>query len=68
MFKINEGMPDRIIRSVVGAVLLGLFFLYPDASWRYWTLIGIVPLVTGLIGTCPIYAMLGISTCPARRA
>ncbi len=68
MFKINEGMADRIIRVAVGAVLLALLFLYPDASWRYWTLIGIVPLATGLIGTCPIYSMLGMSTCPVKRA
>lgn len=68
MFKVNEGAADRIIRIVAGVVLIALFFLYPDASWRYWTLIGIVPLVTGLIGTCPIYAMLGISTCPVKNA
>lgn len=68
MFKVNEGAADRIIRIVAGVVLLALFFLYPDASWRYWTLVGIVPLVTGLIGTCPLYAMLGISTCPTKRA
>jgi hypothetical protein len=68
MFKANEGTADRIIRIAAGVVLLALFFLYPDASWRYWALIGIVPLVTGLIGTCPIYAMLGISTCPVKNA
>ena len=68
MFKVNEGMADRIIRTVVGVVLLAMFFLYPDASWRYWTLIGIVPLSTGLMGTCPIYSMLGISTCSVNRA
>lgn len=68
MFKVNEGMADRIIRTIVGVVLLAMFFLYPDASWRYWTLIGIVPLVTGLMGTCPVYSVLGISTCPVKQA
>ncbi len=68
MFKVNEGAADRIIRIAAGVVLIALFFLYPDASWRYWALIGVVPLVTGLIGTCPIYAMLGISTCPVKNA
>jgi len=68
MFKTNEGNLDRIIRVVVGVALLALFFVYPDASWRWWTLIGVVPLVTGLVGMCPIYAMLGISTCPVKRS
>ncbi len=49
-------------------VLLALFFLYPDASWRYFALIGIVPIVTGLVGWCPLYSMLGMSTCPVKRA
>lgn len=68
MFKTNEGMIDRALRVVAGLVLLSLFFLFPDASWRYWTLIGFVPLATGLIGSCPLYSVLGISTCPVKRA
>ena len=68
MFKINEGTMDRALRIIAGLVLLSLFFLYPDASWRYWSLIGLVPLATGLMGWCPLYTVLGLSTCPARRA
>ncbi|MCC0043244.1 MAG: DUF2892 domain-containing protein [Brucellaceae bacterium] len=68
MFKTNEAMIERVIRVAVGIVLLAMFFMYPDASWRYWTLIGILPLVTGLVGTCPLYSMLGISTCPVKKA
>lgn len=68
MFKINEGTIDRTLRVVAGLVLLSLFFLYPDASWRYWSLIGLVPLATGLMGWCPLYTVLGLSTCPAKRA
>lgn len=68
MFKSNVGTADRVVRIVVGIVLLALFFLYPAASWRYWALIGIIPLATGLVGTCPLYSMLGMSTCPARKA
>ena len=68
MFKTNEGSFDRIVRVVVGIVLLALFFLYPAASWRYWTLIGIIPLVTGLAGTCPLYSIFGISTCPMKKS
>ena len=68
MFKTNEGTIDRALRIIVGLVLLGMFFMYPEASWRYWTLIGIVPLATGLIGSCPVYSILGISTCPVKKA
>lgn len=67
MFKVNEGSFDRVLRVVAGIVLLALFFMYPQATWRYWTLIGIIPLATGLIGWCPLYSILGLSTCPARR-
>jgi hypothetical protein len=67
MFKTNVGSVDRAIRFIVGLALLAAFFLYPDASWRYWTLIGIVPLATSLVGSCPLYSMLGMSTCPVKR-
>ena len=68
MFKTNVGGIDRIVRVVLGLVLLAMFFVYPDASWRYYTLIGIIPLATGLIGSCPLYSILGLSTCPAKKA
>ena len=65
MFKTNVGGIDRALRIIV---LLALFFIYPNASWRYWTLIGIVPLATGLMSTCPLYSILGLSTCPMKKA
>ncbi|MEZ5873139.1 MAG: DUF2892 domain-containing protein [Nitratireductor sp.] len=68
MFKVNEGSLDRGLRIIVGLALLAAFFLYPDASWRYWTLIGVVPLLTGLVGSCPLYSILGVSTCPVKKA
>ncbi len=68
MFKTNVGGIDRAIRIIAGLVLLALFFMYPAASWRYWTLIGIIPLATGLLSTCPLYSILGMSTCPAKKA
>ena len=68
MFKTNVGGIDRALRIIVGLVLLALFFIYPDASWRYWTLIGIIPLATGLMSTCPLYSILGLSTCPMKKA
>lgn len=68
MFKANVGTADRAIRVIAGIALLALFFLYPDASWRYWTLLGVIPLATGLLGTCGVYSLLGISTCPVKQA
>ena len=59
----NEGTVDRVIRVIVGLVLLSLVFVGPQTPWGW---IGPVPLVTGLIGTCPIYSVLGISTCKTR--
>ena len=67
MFKKNEGSFDRILRIVVGAVLLIAWFMLPDASYRPWLLIGIIPLATGLIGWCPLYSIFGMSTCPMKK-
>ena len=64
MFKTNESMTDRIIRVVVGIVMIAIYFLFPtwlgDWNWLWW--IGIVPLLTGLVGWCAIYQLLGMST------
>lgn len=68
MFGKNVGSLDRILRVVLGLVVLSLFFVYPDSPWRYLALIGIVPLATGLMSTCPLYSMLGISTCPMKKS
>jgi hypothetical protein len=69
MFKTNEGTLDRVLRVIVGAGLLAWFFFdNGSGAWHYAKLVGVVPLLTGLIGTCPIYAMLGISTCPVKAA
>ena len=56
----NVGGMDKTIRIVVGAVLVGL------AAFGYgtpWTWIGFVPLLTGLFNFCPLYSLLGKSTC-----
>lgn len=61
--KVNEGTVDRVLRVVVGIAVLSLWFFLP-APRHYWALIGLVPLFTGLVGVCPMYALLGIRTCP----
>jgi hypothetical protein len=67
MFRKNEGTLDRALRIVVGLALIAAFFAMPEASYRWAFLIGIVPLATGLIGSCPLYSILGISTCPVKK-
>ncbi|MBK9030394.1 MAG: DUF2892 domain-containing protein [Myxococcales bacterium] len=59
----NEHRIDRALRLIVGVVLLALVFVGPKTLWG---LIGLVPLVTGLLGSCPAYTLLGISTCPIK--
>lgn len=59
----NEGMADRALRVIVGIVLLTLVFVGPKTPWGW---IGVVPLLTGLVGTCPVYSLLGIKTCRTR--
>ena len=68
MFRKNEGTLDRALRIVAGLALLAAFFAMPEAGYRWAFLIGIVPLATGLIGSCPLYSILGISTCPVKKA
>ncbi len=51
---------ERIIRVLLGIIILSLVFIGPK-SW--WGLIGILPILTGLSGWCPPYQLLGISTC-----
>ncbi|WP_067737019.1 YgaP family membrane protein [Novosphingobium naphthalenivorans] len=63
MFKVNVGGIDRLLRIVLGIVLLALVFVGPKTMWG---LIGVVPLVTGLLRTCPLYSILGIKTCPTK--
>lgn len=59
----NVGQIDRIIRIVLGLALISGFFLNSGASFGWLYLIGIVPLLTGLFGTCALYSLVGINTC-----
>jgi hypothetical protein len=67
MFKTNVGGIDRILRIVVGLALIAGFFLNADASMRWLYLLGIIPLATGLLQTCPAYSLLGMNTCPMKK-
>ncbi len=58
--KANVGLVDRVVRIVAGVVLIALVFVGPATPWGW---IGLVPLVTGLMGWCPAYSLLHVSTC-----
>jgi hypothetical protein len=57
--KPNIGRTERIVRVVIGVGVTSLAVVGPRASWAY---VGLLPFLTGLIGWCPPYALLGIST------
>ena len=64
LLKQNVGTLDRMLRVALGAGLLSLVVVGPHTAWGY---LGIVPLFTGLFGTCPLYSLLGFNTCGALR-
>ncbi len=68
MFATNVGTVDRVLRFALGAALLVWFFMdRGEGFWHYAKLIGIVPIATALFSTCPLYSLLGLSTCPMKK-
>jgi len=61
-FGVNEHPVERVARVVLGLGILSLAFVGPRSPWAY---LGIVPILTGFTGICPLYSLLGISTCPS---
>jgi hypothetical protein len=60
--KCNVGKTDRIIRVLIGLVLIGLGFYFNSG----WGAIGIIPLLTAAIGWCPLYVPFGLSSCSTK--
>ncbi len=60
----NVGKVDRVIRIVAGLGIIGAGYYY--GSW--WGAVGLVPLLTALIGWCPGYALVGLSTCGTKQS
>lgn len=60
----NEGTVDRALRVVVGLAVLSLAFVGPETAWGW---VGLVPLVTGFAGFCPLYSILQVNTCGIRQ-
>jgi hypothetical protein len=63
--KTNEGTIDRALRIAAGLLLLALMFTGTIGAWGW---IGVVPLLTGAIGFCPLYTVLGLNTCPMHKS
>ncbi|HKK13088.1 MAG TPA: DUF2892 domain-containing protein [Gammaproteobacteria bacterium] len=61
----NVGSIDRAIRIILGLGLIALVFVGPQTPWGW---IGLIPLVTALIGWCPLYSVIGVKTCSAPHA
>jgi len=64
MFKSNIGTTDRLLRAVLGIALLALTLTGAIGAWGW---IGVVPLLTAAISSCPLYTILGMSTCPMKK-
>ncbi|RID99165.1 YgaP family membrane protein [Simplicispira hankyongi] len=62
---LNVGSWDRVLRVVVGLVLIALAATGTVGLWGW---IGVVPVATGLLGFCPAYSLLGIKTCPMKKS
>jgi uncharacterized membrane protein HdeD (DUF308 family) len=68
MLKQNEGTLDRVLRVIIGSLaLLAGFFWLTGAAQVVAYVVGIVALLTGLVGFCGLYALIGASTCPIRK-
>jgi fatty acid desaturase len=60
----NVGNIDRIVRAVIGLALIALTWAGTIGVWGW---IGVVPLLTAALGFCPLYTMLGFSSCPMKK-
>lgn len=64
MLKVNEGTVDRTLRVLLGVALVALAV---TKGWM-WAYIGVVPILTGAMGICPLYSLLGINTCGIKKS
>ncbi len=63
VFPVNEHIAERSLRVAIGLALIGLAVAGKVGPWGY---VGVVPVLTGLVGSCPLYTLLGFSTCPVK--
>lgn len=62
--KTNIGNLDRVVRGVGGVALIGLAAAGTIGVWGY---VGVIPLLTAVVGSCPLYTLIGVTTCPKAR-
>ncbi len=60
VFPRNEHTVERVVRVVLGLAIVSLAFIGPQTPWAW---LGLIPVVTGALGSCPIYTVFGVSTC-----
>lgn len=67
---VNVGTIDRILRVIAGAALIAfaLGYIAPGTGWNWLGWIGVVPILTALVGNCPAYSILGVSTCQVKQS
>jgi hypothetical protein len=65
LFPVNEHPVERVVRVLVGIALVGLTLAGKIGAWGW---IGVLPILTGLLGSCLLYTAFGISTCRAKAA
>ena len=63
MLKRNVGKMDRAFRVILGAGLIALVFVGPKTVWGW---VGVIPLLTAFVGSCPLYSLLGVNSCPTK--
>jgi hypothetical protein len=63
LLKVNEHPVERVARVILGVALVGMAAMGTIGVWGY---IGVVPILTGAVGSCPLYTLFGLSTCPMK--
>lgn len=63
LLKVNEHPVERVVRVALGVGLIAMAAMGTIGAWGY---IGVVPVLTGALGSCPLYTLFGLSTCPVK--
>lgn len=63
MLKKNVGDMDRAFRFILGIGLIALVFVGPQTVWGW---VGVIPLLTAFVGSCPLYSLIGVNSCPTK--
>ena len=64
LIPVNVHNVERVVRVLIGIGILSMAFIGPATPWGF---LGVIPITTGLLGTCPLYTVFGFSTCPKKK-